>query len=221
MNERSDSGGPGDVGRPERAERKRQRRERGQRDILDAAERALVARGGLAKLTMEDIAAEAGYTPGALYGYFRSKAVIERELFERLERELAAALDEPEPGGLPFLERLSWRLGGLTRVAERHVGLFYAFFVQGADAHDETGRLPRLHEQFITSLSRLIEQGIREGVIWDTDPRDLTLALMGIHREFLIRWLYSDRSVPLEARSRRAVAVFLRGAGAGTHEGER
>lgn len=211
----------GAPGRGERELRKHQRRERGRGDILDAAERALVARGGLAKLTMEDIAAEAGYTPGALYGYFRSKAAIERALFERLEQEMAAALQEPEPEGLPFLALLEWRFDVLTRVALRHLALFHAFFIQGADAHDETGRLPRLHELFIEGLSRLLARGIREGVVWDTDPRDLALALMGIHREFFIRWLYSDRSVPLEARSRRAVAVFLHGGAAGTHEERR
>jgi AcrR family transcriptional regulator len=206
MNARSDS--------DQRQERRRQRRERGQRDILDAAERALVSRGRLAALTMEDIAAEAGYTPGALYGYFRSKALIERALFERIEDELALALGEPAPAALPFRAALDRFFGRLTEVALRHLPLFHAFFVLGADPRDESGRLPRLHELFVDALSELLGRGVREAVVRNSDTRDLALALLGIHREFFIRWLYSDRSTPLTARSRRAVSIFLHGAAA-------
>src|ERR687894_2377279 len=50
--------------------------------ILDAAERCFV-RAGFHRTTMQDVAAEAGMSPGNLYRYFRSKDVIVAGLAER------------------------------------------------------------------------------------------------------------------------------------------
>jgi TetR/AcrR family transcriptional repressor of uid operon len=50
--------------------------------ILDAAERCF-ARAGFHRTTMQDVAAEAGMSPGNLYRYFRSKDAIVVGLAER------------------------------------------------------------------------------------------------------------------------------------------
>jgi len=50
--------------------------------ILDAAERCFV-RSGFHRTTMQDVAGEAGMSPGNLYRYFRSKDVIVAGLAER------------------------------------------------------------------------------------------------------------------------------------------
>jgi TetR/AcrR family transcriptional regulator, repressor for uid operon len=50
--------------------------------ILDAAERCFV-RAGFHRTTMQDVAAEAGMSPGNLYRYFRSKDAIVMALTER------------------------------------------------------------------------------------------------------------------------------------------
>jgi TetR/AcrR family transcriptional repressor of uid operon len=58
------------------------------RAILAAAERAF-ARHGFHAATMQDVAAEAGMSPGNLYRYFRSKDAIVEGLCERDQEELA------------------------------------------------------------------------------------------------------------------------------------
>jgi TetR/AcrR family transcriptional regulator, repressor for uid operon len=50
--------------------------------ILDAAERCFV-RAGFHRTTMQDVAAEAGMSPGNLYRYFRSKDAIVTAITER------------------------------------------------------------------------------------------------------------------------------------------
>src|SRR5690349_23010234 len=50
--------------------------------ILDAAERCF-ARAGFHRTTMQDVAAEAGMSPGNLYRYFPSKDAIVAGLTER------------------------------------------------------------------------------------------------------------------------------------------
>ena len=57
--------------------------------ILDAAERR-IARAGFHRTTMQDVAAEAGMSPGNLYRYFPSKDAIVAGLAERDRAELAA-----------------------------------------------------------------------------------------------------------------------------------
>lgn len=56
--------------------------------ILDAAERCF-ARSGFQRTTMNDIAAEAGMSPGNLYRYFDSKDAIVGALVERCRAEAA------------------------------------------------------------------------------------------------------------------------------------
>jgi AcrR family transcriptional regulator len=55
--------------------------------ILDAAERCF-ARAGFHRTTMQDVAAEAGMSPGNLYRYFRSKDAIVVGLAERDRAQL-------------------------------------------------------------------------------------------------------------------------------------
>lgn len=56
--------------------------------ILDAAERCFV-RSGFHRTTMQDIAAEAGMSPGNLYRYFRSKDAMVAGLTERDRADMA------------------------------------------------------------------------------------------------------------------------------------
>ncbi|HEX2556030.1 MAG TPA: TetR/AcrR family transcriptional regulator [Microvirga sp.] len=63
--------------------------------ILDAAERCIV-RSGFHRTTMQDVAAEAGMSPGNLYRYFRSKDMIVAGLAERDRAQMAAELSALE-----------------------------------------------------------------------------------------------------------------------------
>src|SRR5262245_28252439 len=57
--------------------------------ILDAAERSF-SRAGFHRTTMQDVAAEAGMSPGNLYRYFQSKDALVRGLCERDRADLAS-----------------------------------------------------------------------------------------------------------------------------------
>ena len=76
--------------------------------ILDAAERVF-ARAGFHAATMNDIAVEAGMSPGNLYRYFASKDAIIAGISERDRMEIAAdfaGLDPSKGGLLDQLEEL-------------------------------------------------------------------------------------------------------------------
>src|SRR5215203_6722049 len=86
---------------------RQQRRERTRDDLVAAADRCFVE-GGFHATSLDQIAAAAGYTKGAVYSNFASKedlffAVYERRA-ERAEAELEEVLDENGPAaGLEVL----------------------------------------------------------------------------------------------------------------------
>jgi TetR/AcrR family transcriptional repressor of uid operon len=84
---------------PERAPSERQTR------ILDAAERVF-ARAGFHAATMQDVAAEAGMSPGNLYRYFASKDAIIAGMAERDRTLIAADFAELDPGKGNVLDQL-------------------------------------------------------------------------------------------------------------------
>ena len=79
--------------------------------ILDAAERCFV-RLGFHRATMQDVAAEAGMSPGNLYRYFRSKDAIVAGLAERDRAAMAQGF-----APLPEAEDVA---GTLRRLARKH-----------------------------------------------------------------------------------------------------
>jgi TetR/AcrR family transcriptional regulator, repressor for uid operon len=63
--------------------------------ILDAAERCFV-RTGFHRATMQDVAAEAGMSPGNLYRYFKSKSTLVAGLAERDRTAMASDFNHLE-----------------------------------------------------------------------------------------------------------------------------
>lgn len=71
--------------------------------ILDAAERSF-SRAGFHRTTMQDVAAEAGMSPGNLYRYFSSKDALVAGLCERDRVGLAQEFADIRDAGSGFLE---------------------------------------------------------------------------------------------------------------------
>ncbi|PZO04110.1 MAG: TetR/AcrR family transcriptional regulator [Hyphomicrobiales bacterium] len=84
---------------PERSPSQRQTR------ILDAAE-SVFARAGFHAATMQDVAAEAGMSPGNLYRYFASKDAIIAGMAERDRTLIAADFAELDPAKGSVLDQL-------------------------------------------------------------------------------------------------------------------
>jgi AcrR family transcriptional regulator len=101
---------------PERRTRKQRQAETRQR-LLDAAERVFLRRG-LQGSSVEEIAAEAGYTRGAFYSNFKSKDELFVELMHArvYDRYARMAEQTQEQPGTPR-ERLRW---GIERMREMY-----------------------------------------------------------------------------------------------------
>jgi AcrR family transcriptional regulator len=102
--------------RPKRLTRKEKQAET-RRRLLDAAERVFLRRG-LQGSSVEEIAAEAGYTKGAFYSNFKGKDELFVELLHArvYDRYAQMAQDAREQPGTPR-ERLRW---GIERIREMY-----------------------------------------------------------------------------------------------------
>lgn len=89
-------------------------------EILGAAFRCF-ARSGIHATTMQEIAAEAGLSAGAIYGYFEGKEGLVQALAEAAAARRADALAGLEPGG------------GANALAEIVTGMMADLDVEGAE----------------------------------------------------------------------------------------
>jgi AcrR family transcriptional regulator len=92
--------------------------------LLDAAEHVFLRRGLLGS-SVEEIAAEAGFTRGAFYSNFKSKDELFVELLQaRVYREYAQMAEDAQAQPGTPRERLRWGIERVRDVAKREDGRF-------------------------------------------------------------------------------------------------
>ena len=129
-----------------------ERRQRTRAELVDAAER-LFSRQGFHPTSIDAVAAEAGYTKGAVYSNFESKedlffAVYERRVDRRVE-EMETALREAST----MVETFERMVPGAGRQPEADDGWLAVFFEFWAHVL----RHPELKQRFAAQHRRVIE----------------------------------------------------------------
>ena len=150
--------------------------------ILSAARRCFIE-NGYHPTRMDDIARAAGLSKGGVYFHFKSK----QEVFESL-------VDEEFQASMRFLEEVT---SGPASVAEKmqSIGAHYMeYFNQAPDAprffivmgemalRDEAlaAKLLEMQTAFIVQVSKLLDQGVSEGMLRDTDTRAVAALLKAL-----------------------------------------
>ena len=159
----------------------------GHRDrILDAAER-LLGRFGYRKMTVDDIAAEAGIGKGTVYLSFPSKEEVVLSTVDRIVDRVCAAMEEAAARDESAPDRLRAMLR--ARVLVR----FEAVAAYSASLNDLFGnvraallaRRVRHFEREIGVLARVIAGGQQEGELAAGAPRRIGRALVLATNSFL------------------------------------
>jgi len=187
------------------------RRARSRAALLEATARG-ISRAGYANLVLEDVAAEAGYTRGALYHHFRDKdALLLATLdwvYETWYAEVGSVFDE----GLPPVE-------ALAELARRHAvycrrdiaGLMVTLRVELAARDHPVGQAVRMQiRELVGRVRRLILAGRRDGSIPPGPPANVLAAAVMSAIEAVVIAL-AGRPGDDEAIARR-VALGLVGA---------
>jgi AcrR family transcriptional regulator len=129
-----------------------ERQQRTRSELVDAAER-LFTRQGFHATSLDAVAAEAGFTKGAVYSNFESKedlffAVYERRVDTRVEQMEAAIREASAPRDA--IMRMVPGAGGRPQADDGWLAVFFEFW-----AH--VLRHPELRERFAAQHRRVIE----------------------------------------------------------------
>jgi len=182
-------------------------------DILVAAARAL-GRSGFGSVSMQDIAAEVGFTAPALYAYFASKEEIFSELRLLLRRELTDTFQPPPPMGQSLRRRLSILIGRQLAWADRRRDVFLAFIAMRArgapvpvGAQAEIG--PTV---YLRAMGRWLRQAVDgAGDLGGRDPDEAAALLFGICHAFFLRWIFSGSQNRMADETERILDLFFHG----------
>jgi AcrR family transcriptional regulator len=199
----------------------RRRREleiaRTREDILLAAARAL-GRRGFGSVSMQEIAADVGFTAPALYAYFSSKEEIFSALKTMLHEELTATFEPPPPAGQSLRRRLSILLGRQLEWADRRRDVFVVFCAMRARGEAVAFR-PRSAppdlgpRAFLDAMAAWLRQAAadRPTELGACDPEEAASVLLGLCHGFLLRWVVNGSKTRLADDTERILELFFHG----------
>jgi AcrR family transcriptional regulator len=165
---------------------RRDERRAANRDAIVAGTLSLVAEGGYAAASMQDVARRAGVATGSLYRHFPSKGELLARVFtEAADRELALVRHIAEDRSRPAIERLAAALEAFARRALAAPQLAYALMAEPVDPAVEAARLAnkRAHQEVFAAL---LEQAVSAGEIPALDAPLAAAAIIGAFQEALI-----------------------------------
>ena len=172
-------------------------------EILDVAERLFCTKG-YDQTSTNDILSEIGIARGTLYYHFSSKedildAMIGRILDEIVRRASRIALDE----SVPVLERMTQTI--LASNVDTKTGdmiLEQMHKPQNALMHAKMQE--RLLKQLIPLFTKLIEDGISQGLMQTADPED-TIEMLLLYANTV----FDDAIAYSEADKKKKVLAFI------------
>ncbi|HWE67721.1 MAG TPA: TetR/AcrR family transcriptional regulator [Acidimicrobiales bacterium] len=201
---------------PLTADRRRQQT----RDYLLQAAAQVFAERGYYAASLDEVAAAAGYTKGAVYSNFKNKEDLFLALIESMyAREVAALKETLEDSDIPPERRLGDFVGLIRReldqVPDNWGALYLEFSLYAMRNPEVRDRLNQLENMDIEVITGLIEEGSqRLGVDPSRDSANAARIVVALFRGLgLMRELAPDAVSPelLEA----AMDFVARGLGAG------
>ncbi len=171
-----------------RAEQQRQTRER----VLEAAEQLFVEKG-FHGTSVDGVAAEAGYTRGAVYSNFESKEDLFFAVYERRAERAIAEWERAiggERGPVPGLDAVVVALTRRRGHDDGWLATFFEFWAYAVRRPALRARFAAIHVRAQEPLVQVLEADAREhGYELPDDARKLTVALyamqLGLQLEHL------------------------------------
>src|SRR3954468_4188080 len=158
-----------------------ERRDRSRNALLESAARAF-SRHGYAKVRLEEVARDAGYTRGALYHQFRDKEDLARAALEWTDETWQREVGDPARQERDPVGALVAMARGHAVMCRRDVArVAMALRVEFGDRDHPLARdLEQITEGLVKRCARLVQTGRRDGSIPPGPPaREVALALLG------------------------------------------
>ena len=172
-------------------------------EILDVAERLFCSRG-YDQTSTNDILAEIGIARGTLYYHFSSKedildAMIDRILDEIVRRASQIALD----GSIPVLERMTQTILA-SNVDTKTGDMILEQMHKPQNALMQAKMQERLLKQLRPLFTKLIEDGISQGLMQTDDPED-TIEMLLLYSNTV----FDDAIAYSEKEKKKKVLAFI------------
>ena len=181
--------------------------------IMDAA-LDVFYRQGLTRSTLNDIAAEAGVTRGAIYWHFKDKMDLLKKINESINGEVVFFLKRP---GVEEMDRLSDIAGIISQFfvlleTNERFAKFYAIMSYKVEYTDELEALLtvefRESKRFRGFLESTYEKLMAEGkVTREVSPRQAALAILSMIWGMVEMWILDRTAIGL---STEGVAILMR-----------
>jgi AcrR family transcriptional regulator len=184
--------------------------------ILEAAAE-LFASQGYVNSTLDDVAALAGFTKGAVYYYFKDKESLLVEVLRRIEaRSIDTTMVRVNERGGAATTRLEWFVRYQTRWAAQHPrDLAVLMLVSAETAHTSQrvrAQVFKTYRKLGNFLEDLIEDGKSSGEFSKSQQtRDTVLYLQAVHDGNMMIWYRSGTDPEIGRRLAKAtLSGFLR-----------
>ena len=184
--------------------------------ILEAAAE-FFASHGYVNSTLDDVAALAGFTKGAVYYYFKDKESLLVEVLKRIEiRSIDTTAAKIEERGGPATERLELFVRCQTRWAAQHPrDLAILMLVSAETAHTSQrvrAQVLKIYRKLGAVLEEIIESGKLSGEFSRSqETRDTVLYLQAVHDGNMMIWYRSGTDPEIGRRlARVTLSGFLR-----------
>ena len=147
--------------------------------ILRSARAVFIEKGFLAA-RVEDVAARAGLSKGAVYFYFTSKRDLFMALVQEEHESTYGFLEQAEGDQRPAVVKLL-DLG--LKYLDHFAGLkspprfFLMMCEQGIRDDEIREEVQAVHQRFVDSCTRILAQGMSEGAFREADPQAIAMML--------------------------------------------
>jgi TetR/AcrR family acrAB operon transcriptional repressor len=187
-------------------------------DILDAAERVFHEKG-VAHASLEDIAAAAQVTRGAIYWHFKDKAELFDAMMQRVVlpmdaiREGADCCEQPDP--LALLRRSAIEV--LLRTARdaktrRVFEIAYHKCEYVGDAAGVRDRHVASQKECLGTIEEGFRACVKSGQLPNSvDPKVAAVGAMSLVSGLIANWVLAPRSFSLEKHAETLVDIYFRG----------
>lgn len=186
--------------------------------LLDAAERLFHAQG-VSRTSLQDIAAAAGVTRGAIYWHFKDKSALFNAMLDRvvlpLEQDQAVLVNDDGQPALPAL-RAQMRLVLAQVWGDERMRRVFEIATHKVEYVDELMAVHARHLQIRQDYLSLLERTLRRGqargeVRAGTPPRQLAIGLHALLSGLLQNWMLDTTAFDLRKVGTAAVDVHLAG----------
>ena len=172
----------------------------------------LMCREGLASVTMDRVAHEAGIAKGTVYLHYRDKQELLEEVKESALNPIVAKIDEIFATSLSPEKKLrSYSLRYLAYFDERR-DLFRILLYEREVTRIQGSRYQSdRYRHLVDGTARTIREGIRKSLFRDVDVQGVAAMFVDANLTIMNQRLLTEKPLPVEEDANLISELFLRG----------